>query len=132
MGWVEDKLGHLAQAIADEGERTRLAMAAGLEETRRGLRVDGAASRPVSPNAINVNAAGRLAGWSLRSAGGNVIVLHDGADTSGDVLAVINLADQQSETRWLLPAGVSFVQSLYVEVTGAGTLTGALWRGAVD
>lgn len=133
MGWVEDKIEHLAGTVALESERTRLELAEAFAQTQRGLRVDGALSRPIVPNAVNYGSGRRLVGWSLRATGGDVVVtLHDGHDASGDVIGTVCLADGQSETVTVMPAGVSFVEALYVETAGAGAPVGALWIGAVD
>lgn len=135
MGWVEDKLEHLSSVVALEGERTRIEMAAGLADTLRGLRIDGARYRPIVPNAVNDNAGGRLVGWSLRADGGDVTVtLHDGYSADADTVATVALAAGQSDTVTVMPAGVSYVDALYAEVTstGAGVVAGALWIGAVD
>lgn len=135
MGWIEDKLEKVAAAVAAEGERTRLEIAAGLAETLRGLRIDGARYRPIIPNAVNDNAAGRLVGWSLRADDGPVVVtLHDGLSADADPIATIALAADTSDTATIMPAGVSYVDGLYAEVTTAngGTVAGALWIGAVD
>lgn len=134
MGWVEDTLERLASTVALEGEKTRLEMAAGLAETQRGLRIDGARARQVVPNAVNDVAGGRLVGWSVRAVGGDVtLTFHDGHDAGGDVIAATaDLAAGASETHTAMPAGVSYVEALYIEVTGTGTVTGAVWIGAVD
>lgn len=136
MSWVEDKTAHIATAVALEGERTRLALAAGLAETQRGLRIDGALARPLLPNAVNYAAGGRLVGFSLRAVagGGDCIVnLYDGtAPDANRYLATVDLNDGTSTTVPLPVSGVSFVDGLYVEVTGGGTPVGAEWIGAVD
>lgn len=138
MGWVDDKvsekLGHIATAIAEDGERTRLAFAQAMAESVRGSRIDGALPRPLTPNAVNYAGAGRLVGWSVRASGGEVILdLYDGpgADPSR-YLGAIDLASGASQTVWLGPAGVSVVESLYVAASGAGTPLGSVWIGAVD
>jgi hypothetical protein len=138
VGWFEDKieekLGDLAATVSLEGDKTRTEMAAALGQSIRGLRINGARPRPISPNAANVSAGGRLVGWSVRASGGTVaLTFHDGNDATGDVIgATALLADGASETHSVMPAGIAFVQSLYVEVTGTGVPVGALWFGAVD
>lgn len=133
MGWAEQKIEHLGAMVSLEAERTRLAMAAGLAATQRGLRIDGALARPIIANSLNYTAGGRLVGWSLQATGGPArVLIHDGRSPDTDVVAVLNLADQGTATQWMGPAGVSFAEALYVECTGAGVLTGALWIGAVD
>lgn len=138
MSWVEDKieekLGHLATAVAEDGQKTRLAFAQAMAETVRGLRVAGSLPRPIVGNAVNYSAAGRLVGWSVRAQGGEVVLnLYDGiAPDPSRYLGAIDLASGASQTVSMMPAGVSFVDSLYVESTGAGTPVGAVWIGAVD
>jgi hypothetical protein len=131
VGIVEDKLKHVVDTVLLEGDRTRAAMSAGLAETQRGLRVDGAAYKPVAENRLNYNGSRQLLGWSLRAATADVVVtLHDGRDTSGDVIAAFTVQTAGPGSTVGLPgAGVSFVEGLYVETTtaGGGTLTGALW-----
>lgn len=136
MGWIEtkieEKFAELAGAVALEGERTRDEMAAGLAQTIRGQRITGARPRQLSPNAANATIGGRLVGWSVRATGGTVaLTLHDGHDAAGDVIGVTPLlADGQAVTHTTMPAGVSFAEALYVEVTGTGTAVGALWFAA--
>jgi hypothetical protein len=133
VSWAEKKLAEIGAAVADEGDRTRMEMAAALAQTVRGLRINGARPRPITPNAVNVGAGGRLVGWSLLATGGPVrILLHDGGAASADLIAVIDLADQENQSQWMGPGGIAFAEALYVECTGAGTLTGALHIGAVD
>lgn len=133
MGWVEDKIEHIAAAVSLEAERTRLEVAQAFAQTQRGLRIDGALARPIIPNAMNYLGGRRLVGWSVRAAGGDVtITLRDGHDASGEVIGTIALVAGQSETVTVMPAGVSFAEGLYVASTGAGAPVGALWIGAVD
>jgi hypothetical protein len=137
VGWLEDKietkLEHVGAAVALESQRTRAEMGAAFAKTQRGLVVQGALARSVVPNQVNVNAGGRLVGWSLKATGGPVtIVLHDGRDASTDAIAVIDLVDGENQTQWNGPGGVSFTEALYVEYTGTGSLVGALHLGAVD
>jgi hypothetical protein len=89
--------------------------------------------RQISPNATNATAggrAGRLVGArGRRHRDAHLPRRHD---ASGDVIAApAALADGQATTH-PLPAGISFVQGLYVEATGTGTAVGALWFAAVD
>lgn len=131
MGYVEDKLAHLAATIALEGDRTREAFAAGLAETKEGLRVTGARYVPIRPKVTS--AAGRLVGWSLYSAtDAAVITFHDGQTVDDDVIAVVTIAPGGSATVPLPGAGVSFVHGLFAEIDSAGAVTGAVWLGAVD
>jgi hypothetical protein len=138
VGWIEtkieEKLGDLAGAVADEGLKTRTELSGALAQTIRGQRINGARPRAITPNAANATYGGRLVGWSLRAAGGNVaLTFRDGRDATGDVIAATaDLATGQAETHTVMSAGVSFTESLYVEATGTGTPVGALWFAAVD
>lgn len=134
MGWVEEKIEHLASTVALEGERTRLELSAGLAESVRGLRIDGALPRPARVNAMQYSSGGRLVGWSLIATGGPVrVFLRDGNDSSGDVVAVIDLLDGENQTQWVGPGGISFVDGLYADAPiTTGALTGSVWIGAVD
>lgn len=130
MGYVDEKLAHLATTVALEAQRTREAFAAGLAETKEGLRVTGARYAPIRPNVTS--AAGRLAGWSLLAgAAAATVTLHDGQTADDDVVAVIALAAGESSTVPIPGAGISFVHGLFAEITG-GPVSGAVWIGAVD
>jgi hypothetical protein len=137
VGWIEqkieEKLGELAAATVAEGEKTRTEMASALAQSVRGLRIDGARARPVSPNTLNVQTGGRLVGWSVRADGGTVQINFRDGRADGDVIAATPLlAAGASDTHDAMPAGVAFAEGLYVEVTGTGAATGSSWIGAVD
>jgi hypothetical protein len=145
VGWIEqkieEKLGELAAATVAEGEKTRTEMASALAQSVRGLRIDGARARPVSPNTLNVQTGGRLVGWSVRAVdnggGGTVQINFRDGRADGDVIAVAAVLNVgQADTHAAMPAGVSFAEGLYVEViatgTPAATVTGSAWIGAVD
>jgi hypothetical protein len=132
VGYIEDKLQHVAATVALEGDRTRAAMALGLQETRQGLRITGARYKtaPATSSVLN-NGGGRLAGWSIFANGAPIrYVFHDGFDASADVIAVVDLANQEQETQWLGGAGVTFTEALFVEVIGAGPALGAVYIAA--
>ena len=134
MSMIDRKIEEIAAKVAADGEATRSALYAAFSEFRAGVRIDGAAYKPVAANAINYGGPKRLVGWSLRAVGGPVVVnFRDGQDVTGDVLGTLALEDGRSHTTTILPAGVSFA-SLFVEVTstGAGTVVGAVWLSAVD
>lgn len=138
MSWLEEKLegtlGRLISTVENEGTRTRAALSAALEATERGLRLQGALPRPITPNAVNYAGAGRLVGWSIRAAGGEVVLdFYDGpgADPARYV-GSLDLAAGTSQTVPMMPGGVSITEQLYVAASGAGTPAGALWIGAVD
>jgi hypothetical protein len=138
VGWVDDKvgekLGHIATAIEADGEKTRLAFAQAMADSMRGIRIDGALPRTLFANAQVYVAGGRLVGWSVRANGGEVILdLYDGtAADPNRYLGAIDLASGASQTVWMGPGGVSFVDGLYVAASGAGTPLGSVWIGAVD
>lgn len=107
---------------------------ADLTTTLRSRPITGARYEPVGgidarPKASS--AAGRLVGWSIATAGAAAVVrFRDGGDTTAPLIAVVTLPANSSQTKWAGPAGVSFVDGLFVEVVG--TVEGAVWIGAVD
>ena len=124
----------LTSTIVQEAEKTRIALSAAFADSLRGQRITGALARPLTVNALNYSAAGRLVGWSVRAdTAGATIDLYDGpAADPARYLATIELAAGASDTAWFGPGGISFVDGLYVEVTGTGVVTGSVWIGAVD
>jgi len=124
----------LTSTIVQESEKTRIALSAAFADSLRGQRITGALPRPLTANAVNNTAGGRLAGWSLRADTSTATInLYDGpAADPARYLATIELAAGSSQTEWFGPGGISFVDGLYVEVTGTGAVTGAVWIGAVD
>lgn len=123
----------LTGTVVQEAEKTRLTLESGFRSSLRGTRLTGALPRRIDSAPVAYVAAGRLVGWSLYASGGPVrLLLHDGHDTTGDVIAVVDLVAGENETVWLGPGGVSFVEALYVEQIGTGTPLGSLWIGAVD
>lgn len=124
----------LTSTVVQESEKTRLALEAGFRSSLRGTRLTGALPRPVQANAANYVAPGRLVGWSIRADSGEVVLnLYDGpAPDPARFLAAIDLPTGGSQSVWLGPGGVSFVDGIYVESTGAGSPVGAVWIGAVD
>jgi hypothetical protein len=136
MGWVENKLEHIAATVALEGERTRTDMQAGLAQTQRGLRVDAARYRTLPAGASSsplVGAPCRLLGWSILAESQPVrLLLRDGRSSSGDIVVVIDLAAGESDNQTFGGSGVAFTEALWLDVTGSGTLTGSLYFGAVD
>jgi hypothetical protein len=141
VGWLEDKietrLEHLGSAVSLEAERTRLAMAAGLKETRNGLRVDGSAYRSIPPTGgLIYNGSRRLVGWSIRETSGTNPVnvdVYDGRSPGdfSNLVATIHLDAGKSESVTIAP-GVSFGEGLFAVVSGGGTPSGVAWIGAVD
>lgn len=134
MGFIEEKLAHLAQVTALEAELTRSELAQQFTSTVRGLRIDGALPRQFRPGAVNYSSGGRLVGWSLRAVTADVIVtFHDGQDAFADVLGTTVIKAGTSETVCAPGAGVSFAEALFAEVsTAGGAIVGAVWIGAAD
>lgn len=131
-----DLLEHIAGAFALEGERIRDELRAGMAATDRGNRIDGARYRPLPTyaNQPTWNGPARLVGWSLYARGQAArMVVHDGHDSSGDVVAVVDLASLEHDSQWFGPSGVSLTEAVYLEVIGdALNVTGAVYLGAVD
>jgi hypothetical protein len=72
-------------------------------------------------------------GWSLLAGGAaTTVVLHDGADAGGDVVAVVVIPANDSRTQPVPGAGVAFVHGLFAEVTAGAVVAGAVWLGSVD
>lgn len=140
MGWVENKLQEIAATVALENELTRTALSAGLAETQRGMRIDGAAYRPLPPaGGLVYGGTRRLVGWAARETGGvnSVSVdLYDGGNAGavdpGRLVASFTVPAGGSVGFNAMPAGVSFGEGLFAVVTGTGSLQGALHIGAVD
>ena len=119
-------------ALPMELQRITSELRAGLAEFHNGTRITGARYIGVNRR-LAWGGTGRLVGWSVQATGGPVrCLLRDGHDESGDVLAVIDLVDTESDNQWFGPGGISFGEALYLDVTGAGTLIGSVWLGAVD
>jgi hypothetical protein len=141
VSWVEQKLEHVGAMVALEAERTRDAFAAGLAQTQRGLRVDGAAPRPL-PTVSGILYAGgpkRLVGWTARETGGVASVsvdLYDGGDAGAvdpsRLVASLTCPAGMESKYSAMPAGISFGEGLYAVVSGTGTLRGVALIGAVD
>lgn len=137
---LEEKLAHVAATVALEGDRTRIAMAAGMAETIRGLRVDGSLPKPLPPAGGIVYGAGcRLVGWSARESGGTDPVSVDlytargaGDVEPGNLVATFTVPAGGSVAHTVMPAGVSVVDGLWAVVSGTGVLAGVAWIGAVD
>jgi hypothetical protein len=136
VGWVEDKIEKKIEKVTEtvtvEAARTRSELASTFATSLRGERLTGALPRPIRPNAVQYGTAGRLVGWSLRASAADVTVtFHDGRNADADPLATVVVPAGRSDTTAF--PGVSFVGELYAEVTTAGgTVTGAVWLGAVD
>jgi hypothetical protein len=119
-------------AIPMELQRITHELQAGLAEFHNGTRLTAARYVPTT-RALAWGGSGRLVGWSVRATGGPVtVLLRDGRDSSGDVLAVIDLVDGEHETVSIGAGGIAFPEALFLDRSGAGVLDGAVWIGAVD
>jgi hypothetical protein len=140
VGFIEKKLEHIAEAVALEGDRTRAQVAAGLAESQRAQRVDGAAYRPLPiAGGLVYGGSRRLVGWSARETGGTNPVsvdLYDGVDAGAvdpaRLVATFTAPAGLSASHHPMPAGVAFVDGLFAVVSGTGVLRGAVHLGAVD
>lgn len=134
MGKTEDLLEKLADSIVRDGERWRDEYRASMSQFANGVRLQ--AARPIPLNAQKLLWGGpcRLVGWSVRAVGGTATLsLRNGRDDTADLVATVTVsADGVTDTRWLSPGGVSVGEALWATYTGAGTLTGTVYLGAVD
>jgi hypothetical protein len=127
---------HLGAILARDGERWRDEYRASMAQFAAGVRLQ--AARPVAigatPQKLLWGGSCRLVGWSLRAASGTAtLTLRNGRDDAADIVATVTLsADGVTDTRWLAPGGVSVTEALWATYTGAGTVTGAVYLGAVD
>jgi hypothetical protein len=141
VGWLEERVEQLTTTVTEDGARTRAALEAGMAQTQRGLRIDGAAPRPL-PTVTGLLYAGgpkRLVGWTARETGGTNPVsvdLYDGGDGGAVdparlVASFTCLAGGESKQAFM-PAGISFGEGLYAVVSGTGVIRGTALIGAVD
>jgi hypothetical protein len=84
--------------------------------------------------------SGRALGWSVRAAGGDMILkLRAGHDASGELMSDVYVPMNASSTV-SLPFGISFPDGLFADmyqvtgtgVAGTGLLTGAVYIGGND
>lgn len=128
---IAKTLGALAQL------NDTLGLVHGALKTANGMPLLGARVVPI-PGSVNGAAAssvvssspGRLAGFGLaETAGvGATIRLHDGTDTSGDVIMRIDLAANESAREWYMPHGIGFTYGLFVEIV-SGAIEGSVYLG---
>lgn len=71
---------------------------------------------------------GVLLGWSVNEPAGAAAaaLLHDGADTSGEIRGAWSVASKGNAFAWLGPQGVPIFNQLYLEIV-AGQFTGVVW-----
>lgn len=81
-------------------------------------------------DSLAATAGGRLMGWSVRETAGAqaTVYLRDGTDSSGLIIAPIELAPNESTRDSYFPGGLSFVNGLFVDVV-AGQVEGAVFLG---
>lgn len=102
-----------------------------LQRSRDAVTLRGADAAPLLPTAdtsVSRN-AGTLFGYSVRETSGAAaatIVLRDGLDDTGELLAEIALPAGGSATVWLGPQGVAFVNGLHAQLV-AGAVEGAVY-----
>jgi hypothetical protein len=130
-GWIERLANRLGELMALQEERVRSQIAAGLVETRNAVRLQGSRSEMLTASRRLSGGDARLVGWSIRADSGPAsVTFYDGsAESLGDVLAVVDLIDAESETQHL-GGGVSITNGCYAQVVG--TVTGAVYFGAKD
>jgi hypothetical protein len=136
VSWLEKKLEQVGASVLEEGTRTRAEFAAGLSEAQRGLRIEGAAYRPLPPaSGVVYGGARRLVGWTVRETGGTAGVsvdLYDGADPGAvdpaRLVATLTVPAGGSVAH-TSAHGISFVEGLYAVVSGTGALRGAVSIG---
>ena len=122
----------LADVIDVPLERLR----AELAKSRGGVLIRGAEVRQIrtgNQSSQLAGAAGRLVGWSFRETAGAVATLYlrDGRDSTGDIIAALQLAPNESTRDSYFPGGLGFQLGLFVDVA-AGTVEGSVYLGAVD
>ncbi len=138
MSRTEERLTQLVAELPLALERAVSQAAAEVQLTHQAVPLQGA--RYVAVGATGAASlawagAGRLLGWSLRATGGPVtVVLRDSRALSGEALAYVELDQDASETIWLGPSGVSFIEGVFVQAVapGDGVIQGALYLGAAD
>lgn len=87
----------------------------------------GASSQPTS-------SPGALVGFSLVESTGGAsaqLVLRDGTDSTGAVLAIVTLGPGESVRDWFGPSGVGFGRGVFVDPV-AGQVDGAVYLRAVE
>lgn len=93
-------------------------------------------SPPVLPVSIPAGQSGAvtggpttLCGWSLRNTSAAAVAqidLYDGADATGQLVATITLAANESTRDYLPQPGVTCRRGVYVNIV-AGAVAGAVW-----
>lgn len=127
-----DKLQAALLSIPLELARVTQELKAGLQEFHNGNRLQAARFLDVSRR-LGSNGSGRLLGWSLYAASGDVVVRFRNGN-GGELISVAKLTGGSTSTHTLPESGVSFTEGLYFDVTGAGadSLEGAAYAGAHD
>jgi hypothetical protein len=136
MGIISDKINaEVAEALL-EVHKSTAQVAAGLAQWQNGNRLTGARPLQINGHGRLWGGSGRLVGWSIVSIGGPVTILirDSRAAGNGDVLAVLDVVDTESETQWFGPGGISFGEGVFLDVQSGSlaTLKGSVWLGAVD
>jgi hypothetical protein len=134
MGKIESKLEELvADGMLQLTQRTT-ELAAGMQQFHASNRLTGARAIAAGDRTLAWTGSCRLVGWSVMATGGPVtLLIRDSRyPGDGDVLAVVDLADGDTESRWMGPGGVTVGEALTLERAGAGRLVGSVYLGAVD
>jgi hypothetical protein len=87
------------------------------------------ASRTSDLAAVAANVRGELCGWSIHESAGigaaASVIIRNGTSTSGDIVAVIELAANAAETKSLHDS-IDCPLGIFLDVT-AGEVEGAFW-----
>lgn len=105
-------------------------------KTLRAVRLQGAQPVTLNPSSgpqrLTVS-AGRLVGWSVYSpTTAGVMLLRDGSDPSGDIVAVVDTNNTGKTDRQWPAAEISFSFGLFLDFPGAGDLQGVIYLARVD
>lgn len=133
---IQEQLVNVLERVSTTLDRQHAAFQAAAAETANANRLRAARACPAPGDGgrpLLWAGPARLVGWSLHAVGGDVVVtVTDSRDGTGDSVASIALIQGQSQAAWFGPGGISAGEGLFADVSGAGTLAGAFWLGAVD
>ena len=115
-------------------------LTANLSKSLGGVWLRGARAVPIgtAANATTrpTNNPGRIVGWSLHNVDATnaaTIMLYDGADNAGDLIASVSLLPEQSTA--FEHSGIAVTRGLFVEIVpaaGTAAVRGAIYLGATD
>lgn len=77
---------------------------------------------------------GSVVGYSLHNSGANpvVVYLRDGSDSTGDIVAVVQLPAGVADSGWYGPGGLNVAQGVYVDYPAGAGLEGAVYLRGTD